>query len=81
MKMDKATQIKSPPWIMKELEEELKNISENKSSDPHGINRSIFHNNSIGLNLKESLLIMFNKMKNNGEIPNFMKVVVCRFYQ
>ena len=59
---------------MKELEEVLQKLSENKSRDPHGLNRSIFHTNCIGKDLKESLLIVFNKIKIYGDIPNFMKV-------
>ena len=74
VKLEEASNIKSPPWTMKELEDVLCKINSNKSKDPHGLNQSIFHTNCIGTNLKESLLIMFNKLKDIGEIPDFMKV-------
>ena len=74
IKLEQATNNQSPPWNIKELEEVLQKLSENKSRDPHGLNRSIFHTNCIGNDLKESLLTMFNKLKINGDIPDFMKV-------
>ena len=58
---------------MKELEDVLKTIKKGKSRDPEGISREIFHPSVIGENLKEPLLIMFNLLKQQGFIPNFMK--------
>ena len=58
---------------MHDLDTVLKGIGKNKSRDPDGINRSIFHFNCIGKNLKDSLLIMFNRLKSQGVIPRFMK--------
>ena len=72
-KMKEAKLNKSPEWTMKELEEVLQDVNPNKSRDPFGINRSIFHTKCIGNNLKESLLLMFNKIKEVGELPSFMK--------
>ena len=73
MKLEDAKKKKSPDWKMPELEKVLKYINKNKSRDPDGINRSIFHFDIIGDNLKESLLILFNKIKNEGQVPTFMK--------
>ena len=61
-KLKEATERKSSPWTLKELDNVLCRINANKSRDPHGFNRSIFHTNCIGNNLKESLLIMFNNL-------------------
>ena len=58
---------------MQDINKVLGYIRQNKSRDPDGLNRIIFHLKNIGLNLKESILIMFNKLKNQGIIPNFMK--------
>ena len=58
---------------MHDLEGVLSKVGQNKSRDPNGFNRSIFYLNCIGDNLKESLLVMFNKLKNQGTIPSFMK--------
>ena len=58
---------------MQELENVLKNIKKGKSRDPKEISREIFHLSFIGENLKKSIIIMFNLLKQQGEIPNFMK--------
>ena len=67
---------KTQDWTMSQLESVLTKIGHNKAQDPYGVNRSIFHINCIGNNLKESLLILFNKIKNQGEVPAFMKTAV-----
>ena len=73
-KMKEAMDNKSPDWNMCELEDVLKHIGLNKARDPDGFDRNIFHNNCIGFNLKESVLIMFNNLKKEGKIPTFMKI-------
>ena len=73
VKLEDAKKHKSPDWTMGDLENVLKSVNQNKARDPHGLNRSIFHISCIGDNLKESLLILFNKIKKEGEIPTFMK--------
>lgn len=42
---------------MEELENVLKALKTNKARNPDGIARTIFENNVIGTNLKESLYI------------------------
>ena len=73
MKLKDAKHNESKEWMMRELEHVLKNISKNKSKDPDGINRSIFHIDCIGSDLKQSLLTMFNHLKSEGIIPEFIK--------
>ena len=46
----------------------------NKTRDNDGLINEIFKNAVIGNNLKKSLLMMFNKMKKERFIPNFMNV-------
>ena len=58
---------------MQDLEIVLKEIKKGKSRDSEGISRDIFHTSIIGNNLKLSLLIMFNKLKQEGKIPAFLK--------
>ena len=72
-KLNKARLTKSFKWNMHDLDKVLNIVGKNKSRDPDGLNRSIFHPNCIGQILKESLLIMFNELKNQGVIPCFMK--------
>ena len=76
VKMAEAKNNQSQDWSMLDLENVLKDIKHNKSRDIDGLNRNIFHLNCIGNDLKQSLLVMFNKLKNHGEIPNFMKKAV-----
>ena len=76
LKMEKVKANKTNDWTLKELEAVLKNIRKEKSRDPDGISRAIFHPSVIGENLKDSLLIMFNKIKQHGIIPNFMKKAI-----
>ena len=59
---------------MKQLEDALKDLKNNKTRDNDGLINEIFKKNVIGHNLKESLLKMFNKMKQEKEIPSFMNV-------
>ena len=58
---------------MDDLDIVLKDINKNKSRDSDGLNRSIFHKDCIGSNLKQSFLFMVNELKRNGFIPEFMK--------
>ena len=43
MKLETSRQSKSSEWTMQELDKVLEGISQNKSQDPYGLNRSIFH--------------------------------------
>ena len=60
---------------MKKLDFVLQNLKSGKCRDPDGIIREIFKHEVIGEDLKKSLLIMLNKIKDTGKIPDFMKVV------
>ena len=73
MKLEQAKHNETKDWTMGELDQVLKNISKSKSNDPDGLNRSIFHLNCIGTILNCSLLTMFNRLKTEGLIPEFMK--------
>ena len=73
LKLGEAKKKMSPDWTMNDLDKVLKDINRKKSRDPDGINRSIFHLDTIGVNLKDSLLILFNKIKIEGQVPKFMK--------
>ena len=54
---------KSRDWTMKDLEEALKNLKNNKSRDFEGYVNELFKQETIGGDLKESILIMCNKLK------------------
>ena len=63
----------SNPWELKDLEEVLKDLKKNKSRDPNDFVNEIFKQNVAGTNLKASMLTMFNKMKNENYIPDFIR--------
>ena len=68
-----AQNVKSPPFQMTELETILKSLMVGKSRDPEYMVCDIFNEGVIGDDLKESILMMFNKMKQQTTIPECMK--------
>ena len=70
-KMKLASCNKTPDWTIKDLNIALRKLKNNKSRDFEGLSNEIFKNNIIGTDLKSSLLIMFNNLKRNGQIPKF----------
>ena len=62
----------SPSWTMSDLEAALGDLKNNKSRDPEGLINELFKKNVIGENLKESILVMCNKLKIDQLIPLFM---------
>ena len=65
---------KSLPWTLKDLECALGDLKRNKSRDSEGLVNEIFKADVIGSNLKESLLLMFNGLKNENSIAKFMNL-------
>ena len=61
---------------MKDLESVQKGLKRKKARGPAGLSRTIFREPVIGSNIKDSLLDMFNKLKETGEIPNFMRKTI-----
>ena len=59
------------PWKHYELEKALKNLKNNKTADPHGLINELFKNSCAGSNLFDSLLLLFNGIKENFFIPKF----------
>ena len=70
MKLSKMHQ--SKPWLENDLEIALRDLKNNKSRDFEGYANEIFKNGIIGSDLKKSLLIMFNGLKKEKLIPEFM---------
>ena len=71
-----AKQRKTQPFQMKDLESVLRGLKRMKARGPEGLSRTIFKESVIGSNIKDSLLNMFNKLKETGEIPNFMRKAI-----
>ena len=74
MKLKLAGMRKSRDWTMDDLEEALRNLKNNKSRDFEGYLNELFKLDTIGDNLKKSLLVMFNKLKQMKLIPMFMNI-------
>ena len=71
IKMKIASLTKSPDWSILDLEQALKDLKTKKSRDFEGLLNEIFKQEVIGEDLKNSLLIMFNKIKKEQKIPEF----------
>jgi hypothetical protein len=59
---------------VKELDQCLRGLNRGKSRDPEGLCSEIFHPSILGAGLKLSLLLMLNKMKNEGQVANFISI-------
>ena len=70
MKFSKLNKIQK--FNINNLECALSDLKTNKSRDPQGYINEIFKKNVIGSNLKESFLIMFNRLKCESNFPKFM---------
>ena len=64
---------KSQPWCETDLDKVLSSLKNNKSRDPHGLISDLFQPGVIGSDLKKSLLSLFNKIKDNCSIPEFIQ--------
>ena len=58
---------------MSDLDTALKCLKNNKSRDPSGFVNEIFKPGVIGTDMKNSMLQMFNILKTENVIPDFMK--------
>ena len=75
LRLEKAKEKKTPPWDMKALDDVLKSLKTGKCRDPEGMIREIFKDEVMGDDLKESLLMLLNKIKATGSMPKFTNVV------
>ena len=58
---------------MDELEKSMSALNKGKARYPHGLCEEIFQIQVLGTNLKESLLLLLNKIKEEGVISSFMR--------
>ena len=72
LKMKMSNLKRSKPWSENDLDIALKDLKNNKSRDFEGYANEIFKNGMIGSDLKKSLLILFNSLKKENFIPQFM---------
>ena len=74
IKLQHARRRKSKKWTMEDLDKVLKSLKKGKSRGPEGFSNELFKMPVIGIDLKKSLLIMVNKIKENIFIPPMMKI-------
>ena len=73
---------KTAPWNRTQLREALKSLKNNKSIDPNGMINELFKEGCIGEHLEDSLLKLFNGIKENFYIPEFLaRENICTIYK
>ena len=74
-----ASMNKSKSWDSAKLHKVLSSLKKNKSRDAHGLINKIFKPGVAGVDLENSLLKMFEKIKHEISFPEFMQFVniVC----
>ena len=68
-----AKGVRSPAFTLNELENTLKNLKSGNSRDPEHLITDIFKEDAMGDNLKLSVLIIMNKMKDETSIPDCVR--------
>ena len=72
-RIEKAKTRKSEPWKMKDLEDVLKYLKKKKSRDPNDLANEVFHYDTAGDDMKQALLNIMNKIKDELVIPKSME--------
>ena len=72
MKLKLTQSKKSPDWNYEDLTKALDDLKRNKSRDHEGLPNELFKNDVIGEDLKQSLLMMYTRLKKEKLIPLFM---------
>ena len=62
-------------WSMNDLESVLSSLKQNKCRDPTGLVNELFSTNNAGKDLKLSIFLLFNSIKETNQIPTFIKIV------
>ena len=73
-RLQKAKENKSPAWTMEQLDRVLEKLKKGKATDPVGLVNELFMIENIGDNLKESILMLMNIMKDQFNEPEFMEL-------
>ena len=74
MRLKLSSNNKSKPWKLNELEKILKHLKRNKTRDPNGLVNELFKDEVSGRDFKISLLTLFNRMKEENFIPDFVRL-------
>ena len=74
-RLEYTKKIKTRDWNIEDLDKVLKSLKPNKSRDPHGFLNEIFKPGVIGFDLKSSIIMLLNRLKQELLIPSFMEWV------
>ena len=74
MRLKQAKQCKSANWNEAQLMKILSCLKNNKSRDPHGLVNELFKPDVIAQDLFESMLMLFNEVKETQNVPEFMEL-------
>ena len=72
-RIEKAKNVKTEPWTMKELGMVLKHLKKNKSKDPNGYVNELFSLEVAGEDLKIAILILMNRIKMEQKYPEILE--------
>ena len=72
-RLEESKNKKSTPFPMNELENVIKNLKSGKSKDLDNYIRELFQEGTLGEDLKHSIIMMINKMKDKVAIPAALK--------
>ena len=71
-RLEELVSEKSEPWDLQQLDKVLKSLKNKKTKDPNGIINEIIKPGIIGSDLKNALLELFDGIKSNLFLPEYM---------
>ena len=74
LRLDISNKRKSQPWTLKNLDEAIRHLKKDKARDPNGLINELFKDEVAGTDFKVSLLSLFNKMREENFLPDFVKL-------
>ena len=82
MRLEIASYIKSDNWIINDVLKVCKRLKNGKSRDEDGLIYELFNPSIAGHDLFKSLSLLFNKIKGQFIVPDFMQAMtITSFYK
>ena len=72
-RLKELRRIKTSEWTFNELRTAIKSLKSNKATDPNNMISELFKPSCMGEDLEKALLLLFNGMKSNMVIPDFIQ--------
>ena len=74
LRLSAAKKNRSPDWTIADLDKVLGKMKKGKAADPTGLVNDLFVPENIGDDLKQSILVLMNKIKKDFREPEFMSL-------